>query len=182
MRWFALISLILAGAFAGCQKDTPPAAPPTTASANSPGRPAGPSDPTNAQPKLKTIRLWLGTAEVQAELALSFDQVRTGLMYRTNMAEDAGMLFVFARPQQASFYMRHTLIPLSVAYINADGDIVEINDMKPLDETPIVAASDDVQYALEMNKGWFERHKISSGTLVRTEFGSLAETFFSRRQ
>ncbi len=175
MRWFVLTALILAGAFAGCQKESPP--PPA---AEAPAKPAGPAEPTQAQGKLKTIRLWLGAEELQTELALTSQQEQTGLMFRTNLAENAGMLFVFPRPIQASFWMKNTYIPLSVAYIDAEGNIVEVNDLKPLDTNAVIAASDDVQYVLEVNQGWFDRHKIASGTLVRTEFGSLPQTFFSR--
>jgi uncharacterized membrane protein (UPF0127 family) len=179
MKWFALTALILAGSFAGCKKESPPpAAAPAPAAA-----PTGElTDPTNAQPKLKTVRLWLGAEELETELALTPMQNHTGMMFRTNMPENTAMLFVFGRPWAASFYMKNTTIPLSCAYIDPEGSIVEINDLKPLDETPVVAASDDVQYVLEVNQGWFQRHKISPGTMIRTEYGSFPDTFFNKRQ
>jgi uncharacterized membrane protein (UPF0127 family) len=96
------------------------------------------------------------------------------------MAEYEGMLFVFGGPMRASFWMRNTLIPLSCAYIDPDGVILEIHDMKPLDETPIQAQTDRVQYVLEVKQGWFDRNKVSAGMLVRTEQGSLRDTYFSR--
>jgi hypothetical protein len=175
MKCFALITFILAGAFAGCQKESPPpvAAPPT--------QPAQPVYPTKAQPKLQTIRLWLGAEELVTELALTPEQEQTGLMFRTNMAENAGMLFIFPRPIQASFWMKNCSLPLSAAYIDPEGNIVEVNDLKPQDTNAVVAASDDVQYVLEVNQGWFARHHIGPGVLVRTEFGSLPESFSRRR-
>ena len=88
------------------------------------------------------------------------------------------MLFVFSRPRRASFYMRNTLLPLSCAYIGSDGTILEIHDMKPLDETPIVASTDQVQYVLEVNQGWFKRHGVSVGTVASTEKGPLRKIFF----
>jgi uncharacterized membrane protein (UPF0127 family) len=91
------------------------------------------------------------------------------------MGEEEGMLFVFAAPHRAAFYMRNTLIPLSGAYMDPDGRILEIHEMKPKDERPIPAASDRIQFVLETRQGWFERHGVGVGTLVRTEKGSLQE-------
>jgi uncharacterized membrane protein (UPF0127 family) len=166
---------------AGCDKPGPraqatPASPPAPAANGAAG-----FSPTNAQPRLQTIKLWLGPQELTAELALSMPQIMTGMMFRKEMAETEGMLFVFGRAHQASFYMRNTLLPLSCAYIDPEGAILEIHDMKPLDETPIEATSTNIQYVLEVKQGWFERNKVATGTLVRTEMGSLPETFFRRR-
>jgi uncharacterized protein len=134
------------------------------------------------QPKLPTINLWIGPLEMTAEQALTRDQIVRGMMFRTEMGENEGMLFVFPNPHRASFWMRNTLIPLSCAYISPEGVILEIKDMKPLDETPLTAASDQVQYVLETPLGWFERNKITPGVTIRTERGSLAETYFGRRR
>jgi uncharacterized membrane protein (UPF0127 family) len=83
---------------------------------------------------------------------------------------------------QASFWMKNCPLPLTAAYINPEGSIVEINDLQPNNTNSVVAASDDVQYVLEVNQGWFTRHHIGTGTLVRSELGSLPETFFRRSQ
>lgn len=128
------------------------------------------------QPRLATIKLWLGPKEITAEKALAEDEIRTGMMFRTEMAEHEGMLFAFGGPMKASFWMRNTLIPMTCAYIDPDGVILEIRDMKPLDETPIEAATDRVQFVLEMKQGWFERNKVTVGMTVATERGSLRET------
>src|SRR6267154_2652621 len=139
--------------FCGCEKpsaraQSPPPAPANPVATAPTNAPFGFS-PTNAQPKLKTIKLWLGPEVITAELALSMPQIMTGMMFRKEMAENEGMLFVFARPHQVSFYMRNTLLALSCAYIDPDGTILELHEMKPLDETPIPAKSDNVQYVLE---------------------------------
>jgi uncharacterized membrane protein (UPF0127 family) len=102
-------------------------------------------------------------------------------MFRETMAEDEGMLFVFGTPHRTSFYMKNTKIPLSGAYIDTNGVIAEIVNLKPLDETPVEAASDNIQYVLEVNQGWFQRHNIGAGTVIRSERGSLPDTFFRRR-
>lgn len=133
-----------------------------------------------AQPKLPVIRLWLGANELKAEVARSASEIATGMMHRTKMDEDEAMFFVFPRPRRAAFYMRNTLLPLSCAYIGSDGAILEIHDMKPLDETPIVASTDQVRYVLEVNQGWFKRHGVGVGTVVSTEKGTLRKTFFGQ--
>ena len=131
---------------------------------------------TNAQPKLPTLKLWLGAQELTAELALTPRQIATGMMFRTNLAESEAMLFVFRFPHRTSFYMKNTIVPLSCAYIDSEGIIREIHDLQPLNENPVEAASDEIQYVLEVKQGWFERNRVPVGTLVRTERGSLAET------
>src|SRR5262245_20547799 len=88
------------------------------ASAPPPAPPQADEGPVRAQPRLKTLKLWLGSEEMVAELALTFEQVQTGMMFRTNMAEQEGMLFVFSRPHRAGFWMKNTLLPLSCAYID----------------------------------------------------------------
>jgi hypothetical protein len=103
------------------------------------------------------------------------------MMYRTNIAENEGMLFVHPTPRRASYWMKNTHLPLSIAYIDHDGLIQEIHDLKPHDTNAVVAASDRVQFALETSQGWFRRNNVGVGALVRTERGSLAETFFGRR-
>src|SRR5688572_4967744 len=109
----------------------------------------------HAQPKLQTMKLWLGPKEVVAESALTRVQIETGMMFRKEMGQDEGMLFVFSQPHRTSFYMKNTYIPLSCAYVDSEGAIAEIHDLQPKNETPVPAKSDNIQYVLEMNRGWF---------------------------
>src|SRR5688572_27982738 len=81
------------------------------------------------QPKLPTVKLWVGTNQVTAEIASTHQQIQTGMMFRTNMADLEGMIFVFPQPTQVAFYMRNTLIPLSCAYIDPEGTILETFEM-----------------------------------------------------
>jgi uncharacterized membrane protein (UPF0127 family) len=104
----------------------------------------------------------------------------TGMMWRTNMDESDGMLFVFGQPQKVGFWMRNTLLPLSCAYIDPDGTILELHDMKPRDENPITAGTDQVQFVLEMKQGWFDRHHVTTGVAIATDRGTLAQTFLRR--
>jgi uncharacterized protein len=157
----------------GCQKNE-------KAEVTSPPAPV-PWQPTEAQPRLQTLKLWLGPAEITAELALTQQQVQTGMMFRTAMGENEGMLFVFGRPHQAGFWMKNTKVPLSAAYIDPDGTILEIHDLQPHDTNSVVAATERVQYVLETPQGWFQRHNVSTGAVIRTERGSLQQTFFRNR-
>lgn len=157
----------------GCHRTAPTPAPVT------PATPA-PAPSGRPQPRLPAIKLWLGAHEIIAEQAMTEQQIQTGMMFRTEMAENEGMLFIFGRPHRASFWMKNTLIPLSCAYIDPEGKILEIHDMQPLNEAPIEAASDRVQYVLEMKQGWFERNGVGVGTVVRTERGTFAQTYFGQ--
>jgi len=142
-------------------------------------------DPTHghllhAQAKLPTVRVWLGAEEMIAEIAREPLQIATGMMFRTNMAENEAMIFVFPYPEPKSFYMRNCTVPLSAAYIEPNGTIAEIVDLQPHEETPVVSRSSNLQFVLEVPQGWFNRHNIKPGVIIRTERGSLQETFFQR--
>jgi uncharacterized membrane protein (UPF0127 family) len=176
MRWFVLTAALLATVFAGCRKEAPP-----PEAAAQPLQPVAPALPTQAQPPLRTIRLWMGPEEVITELALTQDEERAGLMFRTNLAENAGMLFVFPRPIEAEFWMKNCTLPLSAGYIDPEGNLAEIHPLQPDDTNSVMSATNNIQYVLEVNQGWFDRHHIPVGTYIRTEVGSLPETFFRRR-
>ena len=175
IQW-RILSLLLAiavcgGCAGGCKKATTPPAGPV----------GGPSLQTAAQPRLQTMKLWLGAEEMVAELALTGEQTQTGMMFRTNLAENTGMLFVFPAPYRASFWMKNCPLPLSAAYIDAEGVILEIHDLQPHNTNSVVASSEQVQFVLEVNQGWFGRHNVTTGMVVRTERGPLRETFFGKR-
>ena len=89
-----------------------------------------------------------------------------GLMFRESMPENQGMLFVFEQEGKYSFYMRDTPLPLSIAFIEGEGDIIEIEDMQPLTED-LHTPDEPYLYAVEANQGWFDRHGISAGAAVR---------------
>ena len=127
------------------------------------------------------MKLWLGAEELVTELALNGTQQQTGMMFRTNMAENEGMLFVFPIPHQASFWMMNTYVPLSAAYINPEGIILEIHQLEPLNTNSVFAASDQIQYVLETRQGWFDRHNVRTGMVVRSEYGPLKSTFTQKQ-
>jgi uncharacterized membrane protein (UPF0127 family) len=76
------------------------------------------------------------------------------------------MLFVFDAPKRATFWMKNTKIPLSIAFIDSAGTILEVKSMYPMDESIVPSSSTEVAYALEVNQGWFDRHKISPGDKI----------------
>jgi uncharacterized membrane protein (UPF0127 family) len=99
------------------------------------------------------------TAVILAEIARTAAERETGLMFRESLADGEGMLFVFERDEALSFWMKNTLIPLSIAYISYNGRILEIHDMRPRDLTP-VRSGRSARYALEVPQGWFGRAGI----------------------
>jgi uncharacterized protein len=96
------------------------------------------------------------------ELARSSEERQTGLMNRSEMDENRGMLFVFEDETPRSFWMKNTLIPLSIAYIDREGTIINIKDMEALDETPVPSAG-PAMYALEVNQGKFREWGVRPG-------------------
>jgi uncharacterized membrane protein (UPF0127 family) len=136
--------------------------------------------PTNAQPKLPTIKIYLGAETLDAEQALTPREVMTGMMFRTNIQETDAMLFVFQQPYQAAFWMKNCPESISAAYIDPAGVIQEIHHLEKNDTNSVVAASDNIQFVLETKEGWFARHHIGTGTVIRTEKGSLQQTYFQR--
>jgi len=177
VKLFPLTVTVLFAALAGCKEgnqNIAAAAPPTAAP---PAALFSPPYLTHAQPRLQTIKLFVGKEELTTELALKPVEIYTGMMWRTNMPENEAMLFVFAAPEPRAFYMRNTYVPLSLAYIDPDGIIQEIHDLQPRDESSVPSNSQNIQFVLEVNQGWFKRHNITPGTLVRTQFGDVKKTF-----
>jgi uncharacterized membrane protein (UPF0127 family) len=112
-----------------------------------------------------TINSAAGPVQVEAELARTEAERTTGLMFRTSLEDGRGMLFIFDRDEVLSFWMKNTLIPLSIAYIAYDGTITDIRDMYPGDLRG-VGSSRSVRYALEAPQGWFGRAGIRTGDRV----------------
>ena len=116
--------------------------------------------------KLDVIRLSVGMHVIQVELARTPDERSTGLMFRPTMPTNDGMLFAFEEASQQCFWMKNTLLPLSVAFIADDGSIVNLDDMAPqtLDSH---CSTQPVRYVLEMNKGWFAKRGVKAGTRLK---------------
>jgi uncharacterized membrane protein (UPF0127 family) len=111
------------------------------------------------------VSLSLGRVELLVEVADTPSLRQQGLMNRQSLPENQGMLFVFPDEQVLQFWMKDTIIPLSIAYIDSSGIIVTIRDMQPRDLTP-VSSIVPAQFALEVNQGWFELNSIRPGDRV----------------
>jgi len=124
------------------------------------------------QPKLDTITLSAGMHNIRAEVARTPMQTQTGMMFRREMAQHEGMLFVFDSVERRCFWMKNTLLPLSIAFIADDGRVVSLADMKPQTEESHCSA-EPVRFALEMNQGWFAKRGIKPGFKLKgPPFGS----------
>ena len=112
---------------------------------------------------LPVVQLNAGMYLIRAEVAADFGSRAQGLMYRKQMPSNAGMLFIFEQPGEQCMWMKNTLIPLSVAFLDDDGRIINIEDMAPqtLDSH---CARRPARYALEMNSGWFSARGVKPGT------------------
>jgi len=164
--------LFVAWALAGCNQGAPPAPKPVTM-----------DDllPKHAQPKLPTMKIYLGAETFDAELALTGPEEMTGMMFRTNIQDSDAMLFVLPTTQQADFWMKNCPESISAAYISPDGVIQEIHHLEKNDTNGVVSATGNIRFVLETSDGWFTRHNVGTGTLIRTEKGSLPQTFLNER-
>ena len=118
--------------------------------------------PGAPQTVLPRVALSAGMHQIDAQVAFTPEQRSTGLMHRKEMPQHEGMLFVFEQPTTQCFWMKNTLLPLSVAFLADDGMIVNIDEMKPQTLDSHCSAK-PVRYVLEMNQGWFAKKGIKAG-------------------
>jgi uncharacterized membrane protein (UPF0127 family) len=119
--------------------------------------------PALAQQQLSIVQLNAGMHLIRAEVAADYGSRMTGLMHRASMPSNAGMLFIFDDNQRQCMWMKNTLIPLSVAFIDEAGAVINIEDMAPQTEDSHCATRPS-RYALEMNRGWFAARGIKPGS------------------
>ncbi|MES2363121.1 MAG: DUF192 domain-containing protein [Pseudomonadota bacterium] len=114
------------------------------------------------QMDLQRARISAGMYQIDAQVALTPEQRQIGLMFRKEMPQHEGMLFVFEQPAGQCFWMKNTLLPLTAAFVADDGTIVNLADMKP-QTTDSHCSAKPVRYVLEMNQGWFAKRGIKAG-------------------
>jgi uncharacterized membrane protein (UPF0127 family) len=120
---------------------------------------------SHAEAKFKTSRVKVAGHELRVEVAQTDEQREQGLMFRKQLGRDDGMLFVFDEPAYHAMWMKNTLIPLSVAFVDKNGEILNILDMEPQTLDTHMAAG-PATYAIETNKGWFAEKKVKAGDKV----------------
>ena len=123
----------------------------------------GSAQAQEAQMNLPRVKLTAGMHQIDAQVALAPEQRMIGLMFRKDMPQHEGMLFVFEEPSVQCFWMKNTLLPLTAAFVADDGTIVNLADMKPL-VTDSHCSTKPVRYVLEMNQGWFAKKGLKAGS------------------
>jgi uncharacterized membrane protein (UPF0127 family) len=129
--------------------------------------------PTGPQPRLPVVEIAAGIHLIKAEVAADNATRARGLMFRTQLGPNEGMLFVFQEKAHQCFWMRNTLIPLSIAFIEDDGSVVNIADMQPKSDDSHCSAR-PIRYALEMDQGWFAKRGVAAGGVLRGPKGMFA--------
>lgn len=109
------------------------------------------------------LPLTVGGVTVQAQIAILPQEQSRGLMHRESLPADGGMLFPYPTARRMSFWMANTRIPLDIGFFDSNGILLEIRRMVPFDTTPVQSLSDQVQFALEVNSGWFSRQGLAPG-------------------
>jgi hypothetical protein len=111
-------------------------------------------------------KILVGKTPLHVEVADTLEKQERGLMFRQSMPENEGMLFVYREPRELSFWMRNTLIPLDIAFVDADGVILNIHQAVPLDERFLYRSAGLAKYVVETNRGWFSRNGIGPGDRI----------------
>ncbi|MGR9106680.1 MAG: DUF192 domain-containing protein [Gammaproteobacteria bacterium] len=115
----------------------------------------------------RTLQIQVNDLPVTVELAVTEQEKTCGLSFRDALADDQGMLFVFSSDRNMTFWMKDTRIPLSIAFLESSGTILNILDMKPMDTTARYHSAGLARYALEMPVGWFAEHHVKTGDQVQ---------------
>lgn len=108
----------------------------------------------------------VGDKTVRMQLAVTSPEMQHGLMGRRDLGKEDGMIFVYEKPIQMSFWMRNTPTPLDIGFFNAAGVLEEVYPMYPFDETSVQSRSDRLQLALEMNQGWYQASGVKPGAKI----------------
>ena len=158
----ALVVLLVFSATVGCGDG------PSRQQAQSPAASAAvpASPPVSAperEPRVVAVLFPDRSARVDVEVVDTPETLQRGLMFREELAESAGMLFVFPAPRRLAFWMKNTPLPLSIAFIDDGMRVDAVEDMRPLDEGPRYRSRGACRFALEVNQGWFAAHGVRVG-------------------
>jgi hypothetical protein len=154
---FALAALLLGTLFVACE---------------------GQKETREPEPLETYLPLSVAGNEIQAQLAIKTNEQARGLMYRDSLAPNHGMLFPYPQPRGMSFWMKNTFIPLDIGFFDGKGVLREVHQMYPRDLRQVRSSSQEIQYALEMNQGWFASAGVRPG--ARLDLKLLAEALRAR--
>lgn len=121
-----------------------------------------PAQAQEPQLDLRRVKLTAGMYQIDTQLAMTPQQREVGLMFRKEMPQAEGMLFIFEQSATQCFWMKNTILPLTAAFVADDGRIVNLTDMKPQTEDSH-CSEEPVRYVLEMNQGWFAKKNLKKG-------------------
>jgi len=144
--------------------------------------PAAATPPAAAKTSLDYFTINVAAQPVRMQLAVeqpdNTREMERGLMGRRDLAEDQGMIFIYRNAQRMTFWMRNTPTALDIGFFTKDGALTEVRQMFPFDETTVPSARADIQFALEMNQGWFAHHNLAAG--ARLDLRALAAALKAR--
>jgi len=118
---------------------------------------------TTSASSAKTIPVRFGKNTLSVEIARNEQERQHGLMFRRELGRDAGMIFVFDAPEDANFWMKNTPLPLSIAFLDSEKVVLNIDEMAPFDEKSFHRSKGKALYAVEANANWFESHGVKAG-------------------
>ena len=129
------------------------------------GDESSPSPPVAEDPTALDVAqpLRIDAIELKAEIAIHLSEQRQGLMFRKSLKTDHGMIFIYSEPTQMSFWMKNTLIPLDIGFFDGTGKLLQVARMYPRDRNSVSSTSDQIQWALEMDQGWFRAKGLTPG-------------------
>ncbi len=159
-----LASLLVAAVVGACARETRP--------------PAGKAPVAATKGALEFFPVRLGEKTVRMQLAVRLDEMQRGLMGRRDLGSDDGMIFVYEKPQQMSFWMRNTPTPLDIGFFRSDGSLAEIHPLHPFDERAVASGSSDLRFALETHQGWYRANGIRPG--AKLDLAALAAALKAR--
>ncbi|MDQ3864602.1 MAG: DUF192 domain-containing protein [Actinomycetota bacterium] len=168
--WWIVVVLALLLVGCGGASGSPDAQPQNTPQASKSAKAGTGAGTVEKSSKLPTVTIDVSGGEkvrVWVEIADDPYERARGLMYRRSLGENRGMLFVYPRERELSFWMKNTFIPLSIAFIDSERRIIDIQDMRPLDDQPPgYDSAEPAKYALEVNQGFFEKSGVKVGDRV----------------
>ncbi len=159
------MAALLALGAAGCAREKPAAA-------------AGVASGSTVKTVFDYFAIKVGDKVVRMQLAVHVAEMQQGLMERRDLGRDDGMIFVYEKPQQMTFWMRNTPTPLDIGFFRSDGTLAEIHPLHPFDETSVASRETELRFALETHQGWYKANGVKPGD--KLDLKALAEALKAR--